>query len=125
MKIFILAVFLVFMAGCTGKPASLENFDEKAWQNDKNGCDNVRAGMMDELESSLDQLKGLSENDILDLLGAPDLNQLYKRNQKFYIYQITPSLECGSTGQASQFFLEIRFSATNLATEIMIKESGR
>jgi hypothetical protein len=80
--------------------------------------------MLDALEASAAMLKGLSENDILDVLGCPDVNELYSRNQKFYLYYITPSEECGVTRMAKEIFLEIRFSATNQAREVMIKEAG-
>lgn len=118
-------LFLGFiLVSCTGSSPDLANFNEKEWIRDKNGCENIRESMISPLEESLDKLKGLSENEILQVLGSPDLNELYKRNQKFYIYNITPSIDCGPQESATKLFLEIRFSATNRAREIMIKEAG-
>lgn len=121
----ILVCLTILLASCTGGRNDLPEFNERAFRDDHNGCNRVREAMLPEIESALDKIKGMSENDILEVLGQPDHNELYKRNQKFYIYYITPSLECGETGQETQLFLEIRFSATNMAREVLIRESGR
>jgi outer membrane protein assembly factor BamE (lipoprotein component of BamABCDE complex) len=112
------------VSSCSGTTSDLPNFNEKEWIRDKNGCEKLRESMIVPLEASLDRLKGMSENEILEVLGSPDLNELYKRNQKFYIYHITPSIDCGPSESSTQRFLEIRFSATNRAREIMVKEAG-
>ncbi len=121
---YLFVAALVGLLSCSSSSVDIPEFDEKAWIKDKNGCANTRAEMITSLTNSLDMIKGLSENEVLALLGSPDMNELFTRNQKFYIYHITPSLECGVTGQEKQLFLEIRFSATNMAREVMIKESG-
>jgi len=118
-------LLLVIIPACSGAGKELPGLDEKAWKRDKNGCLNERAEMIEPLRAALGEIKGMSENQLLQVLGQPDHNELYTRNQKFYIYYLTPSLECGTTGQETQLFLEIRFSATKMAREVMIKESGR
>lgn len=120
---YIFLIVLFSVVGCTSS-LDIPDFDEKTWVLDKNGCNEHRINMVEPLTASLEMIKGLSESEVLGLLGNPDMNELYTRNQKFYIYHITPSLECGVTGQTSQLFLEIRFSATNRAREVMVKESG-
>ncbi len=125
MKIICSILLVAGLVACGGPDKNLPGLNENAWKKDKNGCMNERSGMVDALQSSLDVIRGMSENEILHLLGQPDHNELYTRNQKFYIYYITPSLDCGTTGQERQLFLEIRFSATNMAREVTIKESGR
>jgi hypothetical protein len=57
----------------------------------------------------------LSETQILQLLGRPDQNELYKRNQKFYYYWITgPDCSTDST----KLKLGIRFTAMGISKEI-------
>lgn len=58
---------------------------------------------------------------IVELLGRPDRNELYKRNQKFYYYYLTPAPECANYNANSSTRLAIRFNAMGLAKEIMIE----
>ena len=117
-KLFILLVCVAF--GC-GKPLpQLENIDMKQWKDDKFGCNGFREKSLETLSSQKDELKGLSEADILQLLGRPDQNELYKRNQKFFYYFIEPSVKCDSSKQSARR-LSIRFNAMEMAKEVVIE----
>ena len=86
---FSLTLFIFILLAC-GKPLpTLEGIDLDKWKGDKNACKGDRLLMQYALRSELSKLKGLSEMDILKMLGRPDENELYKRNQKFYFYFIT------------------------------------
>ena len=98
----------------------IPQFEESDWQSDKNGCQGLRSAMIEQLEQAKGSLKGLSEDEISSLLGKPDRNELYKRNQKFFIYSITPH-NCSEVADSlPRTYLSIRFNATGLAKEVVI-----
>lgn len=111
------------MAGLSAcdKSIDIPGFDESKWQSDHNGCSGIRLQMIDDIKQAKEHLKGLSEDEIGRVLGKPDKNELYKRNQKFYIYEIANAGECGTTDDKSDhIYLNIRFNATGLAKEILV-----
>lgn len=116
MKIIFL-LMLIFSA--CGKPLpELENMDLEIWKADRNGCKHDREKMIAPLKEQKDKLKGLSEDDIIKLLGRPDQNELWKRNQKFYKYFIEPGGPCQQ--DSADVILSIRFNAMNLAKEVEV-----
>lgn len=72
------------------------------------------------LKDQKEKLLGLNEKQLVKLLGRPDQNELYKRNQKFYTYYLTPGPECGTTITSSQI-LVVRFNAMGLANEVTLQ----
>lgn len=117
-KLFIFLLCLVFSCG---RPLPLlEGIDLRQWKADRFGCNGFRERSMGQLSSQKDKLKGLSEDDILKLLGRPDQNELYKRNQKFYHYFMEPSEKCDTAKQNARK-LSIRFNAVDLAKEVVIE----
>ena len=114
------AFILVACFACAKPLPQLENMDMIKWRKDKNGCKGDRANMMSPLNEQRDRLKGLSEDGIIKLLGKPDQNELYKRNQKFFYYFVEPSVKCDSTKTKSKR-LSIRFNAMELAKEVVIE----
>lgn len=110
-------VCLVFSCG---KPLpDLSPIDLAQWKEDKGGCKNIRTSYLAALTEQKDELKGLSEGDIIELLGRPDRNELYKRNQKFYYYDLEPGKGCDSTLFNQQLIL--RFNAMGMAKEVSIE----
>lgn len=57
--------------------------------------------------------------EIVDLMGRPDRNELYKRNQKFYYYWIVPGEPCGKPNDSGTK-LTLRFNAVGKAKEVSI-----
>lgn len=111
---------VVLVAFSCGKPLpDLSPIDLLQWKEDKGGCKNLRANFLPDLISQKDELKGLSESDIIELLGRPDRNELYKRNQKFYYYDIEPGKPCDSVAHNQQLIL--RFNAMGRAKEVEIE----
>lgn len=110
----------VVMISC-GKPIpDLSPLDLVQWKEDKNGCKHVREQNISHLIDQLEELKGLSEKDIIKLLGRPDRNELYKRNQKFYYYDIDPGTTCADSIVENQQ-LVLRFNAMGLAKEVTVE----
>jgi outer membrane protein assembly factor BamE (lipoprotein component of BamABCDE complex) len=78
--------------------------------------------MSSAIEMQSKKLLALSEQEIVTLLGKPDENELYKRNQKFYYYFLEPSKQCSDTlGENDPQKLVIRFNAIGLAKEVSIE----
>jgi len=103
-----------------GKPLpDLAPIDLALWKGDKGGCKQQRITLIEEIKNQKDKLKGLSEKDIIQVLGRPDHNELYKRNQKFYYYDIDPGKSCNDQVAGQQ--LVIRFTAMGYAKEVSIE----
>lgn len=111
---------ILLCAGCGKSLPVLENVDLKEWKSDKNGCLGKRAAMEVALSAQKEKILTLSETQVIQLLGRPDQNELYKRNQKFYSYFITPAPACDSPSLKSTK-LVIRFNAMGLAKEVAIE----
>lgn len=70
-----------------------------------------------------DNILGKSEHDVLKLMGRPDKNELYRRQQKFYIYYLEPGPLCESSQASdSASYLSMRFNATGIVKEIFVFE---
>ncbi|CAA9221042.1 MAG: hypothetical protein AVDCRST_MAG56-400 [uncultured Cytophagales bacterium] len=106
------------LAAC-GSPKQIDGFDSAAWQADRLGCGGGRKALSQPFDSIRRQLKGLTQNELLDVLGKPDFQRLYQRNQKFYVYFLEPGAQCGGNADASRARTAvIRFSAIELVTEV-------
>jgi hypothetical protein len=103
-----------------GKPLpDLAPIDLAQWKDDKGGCHQRRLAFIEALKNQKDELKGFSEKDIIKILGRPDHNELYKRNQKFYYYDIDPGKSCNDQKAGPQ--LVIRFTAMGYSKEVTIE----
>lgn len=105
--------------GCGNSLPTLEGIDMGRWRDDKNACSGRRLEMKDALAREKDKLKGLSEMDVVDLLGRPDKNELYKRNQKFFCYYVSPGPDCDNS-EAEPVQLIIRFNAMGYAQLVSV-----
>lgn len=103
-----------------GKPSPELNIDLVRWKSDPNGCAGVRIQMTTSLQSEKKKMLGLNEMEIVDLLGKPDKQELYKRNQKFYRYYLQPGPACDASDSTAKK-LVVRFNAVGLAKEISIE----
>ncbi len=122
---FIVVVFFYLTTGCKKKKdRKLQQFDSVSWINDKNGCDSSRLTMKDQVLSLKHLMKGLKVNEIETLMGRPDAQELYQKNQRYYIYFIEPGGDCSLNNGEQPLALYIRFSAIGIANEISIKKTG-
>ena len=118
-----LSVFflLLILSGCGRELPVLENLDLEQWKKDKNGCGEYRTENLEFLKSQKEKLLALKEMQVVELLGRPDRNELYRRNQKFYYYYLKPAPECPNYNADNTTRLAIRFNAMGLAKEVMIE----
>lgn len=114
------AIVLVAAVACSRTTPSLEGLDAAAWKADRHACQGVRATGISALQEQKKNFLGLSEMQIVSVFGAPDRNELYKRNQKFYYYDLQPSTDCPHA-TPDPLALVIRFNAMGLAKEISIE----
>lgn len=110
-------LLVMVMSGCGKEKILLENFDEQTWKGDRKGCKDSRLELSEVILAQKEKLLARNEIDIIAILGKPDENELYKRNEKFYYYYVRPSGECDE-GSGESKRLIIRFNAMGLAKEI-------
>jgi outer membrane protein assembly factor BamE (lipoprotein component of BamABCDE complex) len=114
-------ILLVFLSSCGKELPKLDNLDLEKWEKDKNACGSYRKENLEALVSQKEKLLALKEMQIVELLGRPDRNELYKRNQKFFYYYLKPAPECPNYNVDDNARLAIRFNAMGLAKEIMVE----
>lgn len=116
------SVFLLLLCFACSKPLpKLEGMDLQQWREDKNACGNLRKPMKEVIDREKTKLLGLDEVQLVTLLGSPDQNELYSRNQKFYYYFLGPAPSCHIKGDSVPDRLVIRFNAVGLAKEVSIE----
>jgi outer membrane protein assembly factor BamE (lipoprotein component of BamABCDE complex) len=114
-------VIIITLLSCGKSLPELKGIDKESWVHDKGACKHVRSKMIDGVKSQKDQLLALSEMQLVELLGRPDENELYKRNQKFYTYYLEPGPTCDSLAGDEALKLVIRFNAMGLAKEVVVE----
>ncbi len=112
-----LFVIMIIVMACGKRQPVLDNFDMALWKSDRYACRLERVKLYPSLSLQKTKLLGLNEMEIVDVLGKPDLNELSKRNQKFYYYYVSPSGKC-ATPDVKPRRLALRFNATGLVKEI-------
>ena len=113
-------LLISLMLSCGKELPTLNGVDLDKWKDDKNACQGLRESMGPSLKMEITKLKGLAEMDIIALLGRPDQNELYTRNQKFYYYFISPGPACKAS-DSSAHKLILRFNAMGYAQLVSIE----
>ncbi|MGD1839896.1 MAG: hypothetical protein ACFB0B_03230 [Thermonemataceae bacterium] len=111
-------ILLLALLACKELP-DLKDFDEESWQADKMGCNAQRLAAIESFRMNKEAMMGLSQKQIMQLLGKPDEQNLYRRNQKFYVYYLRSST-CEGVSKTAERAVSIRFSAIDNVTEINI-----
>ncbi|WP_395617816.1 hypothetical protein [Aquirufa sp.] len=123
MRIFATLALLLFISvSCTNQP-DLTGFDVEAFKNDRGSCAGTREKQIDWLKTHKMTWKGVSSNDLEDILGKPDIQQLADRNQEYYIYYLEKGPHCEKIESPSTArTMAFRFSAMGLTTEITFQQ---
>lgn len=104
--------------GCTN-PTRIAGFDSEKWQLDKRGCQGQRSTMVNEFDNIRRELYGLPEEEVKDILGKPDAEQLMRRGQRVFIYYFEPGSHCSERNKLSEANrAEVRFNALSKVSEI-------
>ncbi|MBX2966643.1 MAG: hypothetical protein KF845_10885 [Cyclobacteriaceae bacterium] len=113
-------IVIVFILACGKSLPVFEAVNLNDWKADTQGCAGKRSGMEQGIREEKDKLLALNEKQVIQLIGKPDQNELYKRNQKFYTYFITPGPSC-ETPVGDALRLIVRFNAMGLANEVTVE----
>ena len=119
MKNVFVLLSLVLLFSCGTPLPTLENIDTSLWKDDRNGCKGDRLKMVEAIREQREKLLTLKEMQIVQLLGRPDGNELFERNQKFYYYNLTRGKNCDEQDSIA-VQLEIRFNAMGIAKEVQV-----
>ena len=103
---------------CNSTPEKVKDFDDDTWKSDRYACKGERSRQIDNLMKQREKFLAFDEMAIVDLLGKPDEQEIYKRNQKFYYYYVEPGPKCTTSKEVAAQRLIIRFNAVGLAKEI-------
>lgn len=116
-----LLLSIVVLCVCCSKPVpDLTGVDLSVWKNDLKGCKGDREQYVEAIRGQRDKLKGLSELDLVRLIGNPDRNDLSERHGKFYYYFIEPGPGCNESDSVG-LSLIVRFNATGVSKEVVIE----
>lgn len=119
-RLFSIVLFALIVTSC-GKPLpEFKELDLTLWKNDKNACGEYRSSNIEAIRAQKEKLLALDESKIIELLGRPDRNELYKRNQKFFYYYLQAGPLCSNKAE-NALRLAIRFNAMGLAKEVAIE----
>jgi len=112
-------LFILIIGGCSNNTSV--SFDNESWKLDSYGCHEKRVKLYKGIIECQDEILGLTNKEIIKILGKPERNELYQRNQKFFIYHISPASGCNITNDEETLFLFIRFNAVGLSQEVFVQ----
>lgn len=115
MKNIHIVILILGLSGCYSIP-EIDGFDESAWNAQITDCDQGKVQQAEIILDQQDLLLGEGQAEIKTLLGQPSEHELYRRNQKFFYYDLTPQ----SCTEAKR--LSIRFDALDRVKEVLIIE---
>ena len=121
-KIFSFTLLLFLAASCTPS-ITIEGFDASVWVSDKDGCKGDRKELVDILIKNKSTLMGKDQTQIKSLLGKPDMHEIYRRSQRFYIYSIDAGPSCPNyIADKTAANLTLRYNALGRVHEVVYYE---
>src|SRR4051794_19324041 len=116
-------LLFLFLCQACHSPRQFEHFDAKEWRNDPLGCKGNRQRLAVDFEKIRRELRGLSQTEITELLGKPDLQGLYTRNQKFFVYYLENGPQCQNLqAESTARTVAVRFGALGYVTEVSYQQ---
>ena len=107
------------LVSCSKQADTFGRLDLVKWRADRSGCTGERAGQLNNFKEIEADLLSKSSNEIADLLGKPDIQQLAERNQKYYIYFVEKGTQCDDIMNPSAAMkVVLRINAVGLVSEI-------
>ena len=115
-------LFLLLCQACHS-PKQFDHFDAHSWRSDPLGCKGNRQRLAAEFEKIRRELRGLSQTEITELLGKPDIQGLYTRHQKFFVYYLEKGPQCQhSQAESTARTIAVRFGALGYVTEVSYQQ---
>ena len=121
-RLILISLIIYLITACS--PGITLDLDKVKWKNDHEGCSGYRMNVYQHIMQNKEKLLGLSNKKIIQLMGNPNINELYTRNQKFFIYRVSPAPSCSSNTITPDLFLIFRFNATGLVNEIYLNDES-
>ena len=112
-------LFLSLFNSCSEKRTV--GFDSELWRSDTNGCLGKRIEIYQDVLDNKKDLLSLANKQLIKILGNPEKVELLQRNQKFFIYNISPGSICAINTNSESISLIIRFNAVGLSSEVFIR----
>lgn len=115
--------FLVLLLnlGCKEKK-SIPGFDHNAWKSHKLGCEGNRSAVVNDILDNKKTWQGLDDDDIVELLGAPERSYYYERNVRAFGYYLHPGKQCDSKLAGFGSRLIVEFNATGFSKRIFLEK---
>ncbi len=114
--------YVLSLSACKEETIENEMFSSEKWKSDKLGCLGNRLRLRQGLLSQQDQIKGLTESQVISILGRPNRIDLFKRGQKFFVYLVNnPNCMADTTLPPMQ--VEIRFNSLDISSEVSLIQS--
>ena len=115
----LVGIMISGLFACSEAPDNLNGLDLKKWRGDRGGCNNVRTGLVKDFRKVEGELKGKFADDIGELLGRPDIQQLGERNLKYYVYFLSKGTQCDNIqAKSTSPKVILKFNAVGLLSEI-------
>ncbi len=121
MKNCLLLLSLILLSSCYER-LSLDGFDKDQWVNYQKDCSTYRLDIAQLVVDNQEVLLKGTQNEVESLLGRAAEHELYKRNQKYFHYRLTPPDTCGESETIK--YLSVRFNAIGRANlvQVMLRE---
>lgn len=117
--LIILTALWINFSGCKRK-IDLGRFNPEHWKRDFNGCDGTRESIYSFFEGVKPQMIGIREDQVLEILGRPNKQNLEERSKKSYLYYLTPGKQCVFRKNEARL-IEVEFDALDRVKTISIK----
>ncbi len=119
---YISFILLISLSYCTS-PLTIEGFNKDTWTNDKDGCQGNRKELINLVMQHKGLLLGKDQDQIKSLLGKPDIHEIYRRAQRFYIYSLDSGHSCTNyIADKKVANLTLRFNALGRVHEVVYYE---
>src|SRR5690606_34528693 len=95
-------------------------FNSEAWKNDKKACGGKREYMAEKIFEQTTKLKGVDDDEIIELFGKPESSNWETRGKKSFMYYISKGSQCdpGLVLEGSKIVFEFdALGRVNLVTE--------
>jgi hypothetical protein len=120
----IVFLFLTVCA-CTNVPDKIGALDLVQWRSDRGGCNDKRKIQLADFKSIEAKLLSEHINDVGVWLGRPDIHQLGRRDEKFYVYFLEKGTHCEDIKKPSiAQKVILRFNSVGLLSEITYQQEA-